>query len=565
MTAVNIYSLAFKVFLVAGASACVLQPTLAKADIYDATGGFGKTRIYPTHQQSSPNWDRSERPHRHNHRRNHNPFNFFEIMRTIIPKPSQQPSQQPSAPSRRDLIKNAPPAEAIQRLEALYRDKFANYFGRSIVGSAPTVAQMAAGFAPGEAAVFPVAFDDQVHVSLVPSSRSQPLVQRSPQLIASAHLTSSLLTQAPNTQVIRKVPAQVNRDKILAVAQKFRREVSDPSKVNSQSYLQYAQQLYEWIIAPIEPELEANQVDTILFSMDDGLRSIPLAALHDGEQFLVEKYGIALIPSFGLTNTRPSQLQNRTILAMGISEETQGLSSLPSVPVELSVLAHYLWPGQSQATIDANTTLANLRAFNQQYRHGIIHLATHAQFKKGKVNNSYIQFWNERLTLDQLLPLSQELQWGAFPSVEMLVLSACQTALGSQEAELGFAGSAIAAGVPSSMASLWYVSDRGTLGLMIKFYQHLRREQTKSEAIRQAQLAMLSGEVKIQNGLLYLSEDMQVKLPESLANRGDRSFTHPYFWSGFTVIGNWDGDPSPVLPPSITSPDLSPIPDDDTF
>jgi CHAT domain-containing protein len=125
------------------------------------------------------------------------------------------------------------------------------------------------------------------------------------------------------------------------------------------------------------------------------------------------------------------------------------------------------------------------------------------------------------------------------PQVELLVLSACTTAVGDEQAELGFAGLAVHAGVKSALASLWYVSDVGTLGLMTEFYQQLRTAPIKAEALRQAQLAMLRGEVRLQDGYLVRSGNNQaLPLPSELAARGDRNLSHPYYWAAFTMIGS---------------------------
>jgi CHAT domain-containing protein len=118
-----------------------------------------------------------------------------------------------------------------------------------------------------------------------------------------------------------------------------------------------------------------------------------------------------------------------------------------------------------------------------------------------------------------------------------LVLSACRTALGSEEVELGFAGLAVQAGVKSALASLWYVSDEGTLGLMSEFYQQLTDAPTKAEALRRTQLAMLRGEVQIQ-GERLLTNRGAVSLPPELSELETENFTHPYYWSAFTLVGN---------------------------
>ena len=527
----------------------LLQPTAAKAQFQLNISPFGSSSQHNRDDspgQRGPYQDLggiNRSPSNDDHPPKRSPVNFdlFFNPRVIGPG-SSRPRRLSEREQLEAQLKTASPEEFVPLYEAWQSKQFGQQLNLQFVGAVPSAAQVAGALRrfPQKRAgvVYIVALEDELQLVVLPPA-SQSFVQRSAPLIASAGPSTGLLAQTSRPKVIRKVQGKVDRDRLLKVAQEFRRQVSDPTQIFTQSYLESAQQLYGWLIAPIEAELRAHHIDTLLFSMDGGLRTIPMAALHDGQQFLVEKYEVALIPSFGLTDARPSNLKNRTLLAMGISEETQGLSSLPAVPVELSVLTHHFWQGQSQATINEDTTLTNLKAFNRQQRHGIIHLATHAEFKPGQVDNSFIQFWNRRLTLDQLRPLSQELQWGAFPSVELLVLSACKTALNSKEAELGFAGSAIAAGVPATMASLWNVSDEGTLGLMTNFYQHLRRGPTKTEAIRQAQLAMLRGEVKIGAGHLHLSENVQVDLPDALAKRGDRMFNHPYFWSGYTVIGNW--------------------------
>ncbi|NES80933.1 MAG: CHAT domain-containing protein [Moorea sp. SIO2B7] len=118
-----------------------------------------------------------------------------------------------------------------------------------------------------------------------------------------------------------------------------------------------------------------------------------------------------------------------------------------------------------------------------------------------------------------------------------MVLSACRTALGDEEAELGFAGLAIAAGVKSTLGSLWYVSDEGTLALMTRFYEELKQAPVKAEALRQAQLAMLRGEVRTTNGQI-LTRNGNINLPPNLANLGGAQLSHPYYWSAFTLIGN---------------------------
>ncbi|WP_426587025.1 CHAT domain-containing protein [Dapis sp. BLCC M229] len=248
-------------------------------------------------------------------------------------------------------------------------------------------------------------------------------------------------------QPILKTIPSVNRQKLKLAAIKLISEIIDPRNRQSTSYLAESQQLYKWLIAPIAAELSAANIDTILFSMDSGFRLLPLAALHDGEQFLIEKYSISLIPSVSLMDSRYRPLKNTKLLGMGASE-FRANTPLPAVPVELETISKELWQGNS--FFNEEFTLKNLISQRQNYPYPIIHLATHAEFRKGDVSKSYIQLWDEKLRLNQV----RHLGWNN-PAVELLVLSACQTAVGNKEAELGFAGFAVATGVKSVLGSLW--------------------------------------------------------------------------------------------------------------
>jgi CHAT domain-containing protein len=213
---------------------------------------------------------------------------------------------------------------------------------------------------------------------------------------------------------------------------------------------------------------------------------------------------------------------------MGASEFTEQ-APLPGVQVELATIVEQLWKGKS--FLNNSFTIENLKAQRRQHEFGIVHLATHAEFKPGTPNNSYIQLWDRKVRLNEL----EELQLSD-PPIELLVLSACRTALGNKEAELGFAGSALQAGVNSTLATLWYVSDRGALGLTTEFYRQLSRVSIKSEALRQAQLAMIQGKVRIQNNQLYNS-GKSVSLPPRLSRSNSVNLSHPYYWAAFTLVG----------------------------
>ncbi|WP_286004369.1 CHAT domain-containing protein [Geitlerinema calcuttense] len=341
-----------------------------------------------------------------------------------------------------------------------------------------------------------------------------------------------LVMFTPTGEPLRKVVPQVSRQQVLETARKFYIEITDPRRRFFTAYLPLSQQLYQWLIAPLQIELQAAGIDTLLFSMDSGLRSLPIAALHDGNQFLIEQYSLSMIPSLSLMDTRYQPLNNAQVLAMGASE-FNSLPPLLSVPLEISTITGEVWQGK--AFLNSEFTQDNLIKQRQNHPYSIIHLATHADFKPGALNQSYIQLWGDgKITLDRLRQLGFQ-----NPPVELLVLSACRTAFGDEQAELGFAGLAIQAGAKSALASLWYVSDEGTLALMTEFYNQLKQSKIKAEGLRQAQLSLLQEDTRIQNGQLRRSGTRgDLPLPPELAELDNQNLNHPYYWAGFTLIGS---------------------------
>ncbi|MEQ8995254.1 MAG: CHAT domain-containing protein [Coleofasciculus sp. B1-GNL1-01] len=354
-------------------------------------------------------------------------------------------------------------------------------------------------------------------------NRSGPHVTITPQESDQLEL---LIISAEEPPIRRRI-AGVTRGQVLEVAQEFRRNVTNVRI--PRDYITPGQQLYQWLVAPLEENLQTQEIDNLAFIMDEGLRSLPVAALHDGEGFLIERYSVGLMPSLSLTDTRYVDIRDVGVLAMG-AETFEDLNPLPAVPLELSAIAGPLWQGK--AFLNQEFTLENIKEIRSSQPFGIVHLATHGEFKSGQPSNSYIQLWNQKLRLDQLRQLGLN-----NPPTELLILSACRTALGDREAELGFAGLAIQAGVKSALGSLWYVSDTGTLGFMTSFYDHLQQAPIKAEALRQTQLAMLNGEVRLEDKQL-IAGDIQIPLNPELAQTPDQDFTHPYYWSALTLVGS---------------------------
>jgi filamentous hemagglutinin family protein len=339
----------------------------------------------------------------------------------------------------------------------------------------------------------------------------------------------TLVFVPPEGEVVAKQVQGIQRSQVIEMANQMRQSITSP---HTRRYLLPAQRLYQWLIAPVAAELQANQIQTLAVITESGLRSLPIAALHDGKQFLVEHYSVALMPSLDLTDTRLADIRQVRMLAMGASQFSQDtkLSDLPAVPIELSSITGQLWAGD--AALNTEFTLENLTGRRSRQPYGIIHLATHADFQPGDLSNSYIQLWDKRLRLNQV----RDLNWYD-PPVSLVVLSACRTALGDEAAELGFAGFAVKAGAQSALASLWYVSDQGTLGFMTEFYRQLRKAPIKAEALRQTQIAMLQGQVQMSGNQLRGSTG-EITLPTELTNQGELDLSHPFYWASFTLIGS---------------------------
>ncbi|MEA5466646.1 CHAT domain-containing protein [Leptothoe sp. PORK10 BA2] len=328
------------------------------------------------------------------------------------------------------------------------------------------------------------------------------------------------------------VRLDVTREEAVSMAQRLRRQVSTPSRANLNQtyYLTAAQQLYQWLVAPLQAQLDAEGIDTISFILDAGLRSTPLAALHDGQDFIIQNYNVGLMPSLSLTDLTYQDISNVGILLAGTSTFADQ-AALPGVPVELDSIASQ-WP--STLLRGETFVLDTLKGERQNNPSGIIHLATHGEFNVGDLSKSYLYLHNQKLALTELRSLGLHQ-----PSVELLTLSACQTALGNRSAELGFAGFAVLAGAKTSIASLWNVSDEASAGLMIEFYRQLQDSQPtiKAEALREAQLAMIRGDISVEGGWLK-GPTASRQLPVELAIEGQRNFSHPYYWAAFSLVGS---------------------------
>jgi CHAT domain-containing protein len=414
-------------------------------------------------------------------------------------------SQTPSVPSPSDTKEIG---EMITKVEKSWEQGYEKYFEEDFVNYSQTPDQIAARLSEihqktklNPAVIWAVTKPDKLQLFLITPKNQQ------------INLDNNSAGRATTTRIVKQLHSAV----------------VDRVNVDSTNYLPPAKLLYTWLIKPLEPYLQEEKIDTLLFCTGVGLRSLPLAVLHDGDRFLVEKYNIARIPAFNLTDTRFQPLNSDRVLAMGASKFTD-LPNLPGVELELSTITPTLWSGTK--VLNQGFTVENLKSQRQQGKYQIVHLATHSQFNAGSPEESFIQFFDRKLTLEDIRRLDLN-----NPPVDLLVLSSCETAVGNEQAEFGFAGLAMQAGVKSAIASLWSIDDTGTVALMGEFYQNLKNTSSKVKSLRQAQVDMLQGKVQLNRGKLRGS-NLDLNLPTVLAKNPPKNLTHPYYWSGFTLIGN---------------------------
>ena len=292
-------------------------------------------------------------------------------------------------------------------------------------------------------------------------------------------------------------------------------------KENTQKLLPILQQVYSWLIEPLETELDSNQIKTLVFMPNGRLQSLPMSALYDGQQYLLEKYSVALAPSLQLIDSRPIKRQKLKVLAAGVSEqvEIQGeiFPALDNVPEELNQIKT-AFPA-SQKLLNGEFTTASIQS-QLKSNFPVIHLATHGVFSSDPKKTFVVTGDRNIINVDQLTNLLGS--ENAFQA-ELLVLSACETATGDERAILGLAGVAIRSGTRSTLATLWSVGDASTAKLMGQFYRELENpEITKVNALQNAQLSLIQ------------SLRSNPPLPEL-----NQLPPHPYYWASYVLVGNW--------------------------
>ena len=367
--------------------------------------------------------------------------------------------------------------KARETIEFLQLAELDNFFREACLGTQSQIDQVIDQKDQTAAAIYPIILPDRLEVIL--KLPQKPVL----------HYTATVA----QTQVEKTLDA-------------LRQNLIEPDTLVEAKSL--SQQVYNWLIQPAATDLAKSQVKTLVFVLDGALRNIPMAALYDGKQYLIEKYGIALTLGLQLINPQPLQDKKLEAIAAGLSQPRQGFSALPNVKLELA---------QIHAQIPSNVLLNNeftSTALQNQINSlpfPVVHLATHGQFSS-KAEETFIVAWDKRIYVNELDNLVRNREQNRPDAVELLVLSACETAAGDKRAALGIAGVAVRAGARSTIASLWSLNDESTAALMSEFYQELAdRSLTKAEARRRAQLALLQ----------------------------NPKYQRPLFWAPYVLLGNW--------------------------
>ena len=306
-------------------------------------------------------------------------------------------------------------------------------------------------------------------------------------------------------QDLRHYTAKVSSQEVESILQSLQQNLILPYTSESE-ILPLSQKLYNWLIQPVESTLTENQIETLVFVLDGSFRNVPMTVLHDGKQYLVEKYNIALTQSLQLFEPKPLTEITLEALSAGLTQERFGFAPLQYVAQEITQIESQL---PSEVLLDREFTSTNLDNEVKSTATPILHFATHGQFSS-QAEDTFILAWDEPINVNELDNLLRTREESVTSTLELLVLSACETAKGDDRATLGLAGVAIRAGARSTLASLWLVDDESTALLMSEFYQKLKTGINKAEALRQAQLSLLQGK-----------------------------YQHPRFWSAFILLGNW--------------------------
>lgn len=313
---------------------------------------------------------------------------------------------------------------------------------------------------------------------------------------------TELLVSLPDG--MHRITVTIGQEELKQEALAFRRVLQ---KETTREYLRKGQRLYDLLLRPLEPEFSKFEINTLVIVPDGPLRMIPFSALHDGKQFLITKYALATTPGLNLTDPKPLNRERIEVLSAGLTEGVQGFPPLPNAAGELEAIGGLY---KTHRFLNEEFRVPQLEREMKTHLFTIVHIASHGKFERD-VKNSFLLTFDEKLTMDRLSQVVGSFRFRDQP-LELLSLSACQTAAGDDRAALGLAGIAIKAGARSALATLWFVSDEASSTLVVEFYRQLKNPAlSKAQALRQAQLKLME----------------------------NPDFQHPIYWAPFLLLNNW--------------------------
>ncbi|WP_017317978.1 CHAT domain-containing protein [Mastigocladopsis repens] len=310
----------------------------------------------------------------------------------------------------------------------------------------------------------------------------------------------------PEQKELRKYTTVIPQEKVESTVQNLRKSLLDVA--GTFQVQEKSQEIYNWLIRPAEALLSKSGIKTLVFVLDSSLQNIPMGVLYDAQQqkYLVEKYAIALTPGLRLFDPKPLQQVQLKALTAGVGEQRFGFPPLQNVPRELKEIQSEV--PRSEELLNQEFTKTNLQKELQLAPFSVVHIATHGEFSSDP-QKTFILTWDDLLEVKDFDTLLRVSESSRSSNIELLVLSACKTALGDKRAALGLAGVAVRAGARSTLASLWSVDDQSTADLMSEFYRQLKNGVAKAEALQRAQLAVFAKD------------------------------NSPYFWAPYVLLGNW--------------------------
>jgi len=353
-----------------------------------------------------------------------------------------------------------------------------------------------------------------------------------------------LILTLPNTAPLRRT-VYVKRTELNQTILEFRQALQNPNRDAKVP----AQKLYTWLIQPLEADLKQVNAQTIIYAPDGQLRYIPLSALYDGKQWLVQRFRTNNITAISLTKFGTHAQPQLRILAGAFANQALTYA-VPSGDRSLSFVG-LPFAGKEVETLRAaipNTVKYIDAAFSLQTfkprmnGFSVVHLATHAAFVPGAPEDSFILFGDGKIANLQDIG-----KWD-LENVDLVVLSACETgvgiqamgakALGDGKEVLGLGYQFQNRGARATIASLWQVDDVGTQALMTAFYQALQKGMTKAEALRQAQIALITSQDKESGDSQRAGLRLSPQIQTALSQRVKDQLSHPYYWAPFILIGN---------------------------